>query len=374
MLKHTRPIIIDSTAGDMLSSPSSQSPISGMAAAEVRRAIILTYPGCFLGEAIELMELMTALNSDHVIHYVTRIYSLAGGRVDSPSSKLIHVDSLAVYGPVPIENDLLIIASGARSSGDPTGEISRWLQAVCPASKQIVALGSGVLQLAVAGLLDHRRVTIHSALAPFLTANFPLVEVKAVGALRVDGNLFTTNEHIDLRKLALLLVKDPPSLKRVQRPAKPVRQAGAAIVFHSAAFVSKGAIAHRILLWWLIHLDYDITMQSSADFLAMSERSFRRHFKSEVGYNPNLFLLLLRLELARQALLDSDLPIDKIARRGGLHDGQQLARMFRKFLGISPNQYRVVKGLGDLPQKDPLYGAVFDGRRTPCWLLKILGH
>jgi transcriptional regulator GlxA family with amidase domain len=373
MLKHTRPIVIDSTAGDMLTCRSSQSPISGMAAAEVRRAIILTYPGCFLGEAIELLELITALNSDHVIHYVSRFYSLSGGPVDSPSSELIHVDCLAVDGPLPIENDLLIIASGARSAGDPTGEISRWLQAVCPASRQIVALGSGVLRLAAAGLLNHRQVTTHSALAPFLTANFPLVEVKAPGALLIDGNLFTTNEHIDLRKLALLLVRGPPSLKRVQRPAKPVGQAGVEIVFHSAAFVSKGTVAHRILLWWLIHLDYDITMQSSAEFLAMSERSFRRHFKSEVGYNPNLFLLLLRLELARQALLDGDLPIDKIARRGGLHDGQQLARMFRKFLGITPNQYRAVKGLGELPLMDPLYHAVFDGRRTPCWLREFLG-
>ena len=131
----------------------------------------------------------------------------------------------------------------------------------------------------------------------------------------IDGNLFTTNEHIDLRKLALLLMRGPPSLKRVQRPATPSGQVEAATVFHSAAFVSKGTVAHRILLWWLIHLDYDITMKDSADFLATSERGFRRYFKNEVGYNPNLFLLL-RLDLARQASLGGDLPIDKIARRG----------------------------------------------------------
>ncbi len=374
MLKRTSPIIIDSPTGDILPAELPQPAVTGMAAAEVRRVIILTYPGCFLGEAIGLLESMALLNSGHVIHYVTRIYSLAGGRVVSPSSKLIHVDSLSVDGPVPVENDLLIIAHGTRAAAaDPTGLLSRWLQAVCPASRQIVALGSGVLRLAAAGLLNHRRVTIHSALVPFLTANFPLVGIGGSEALQIDGNIFTTNEHIDLRKLALLLVNGPVSLKRVPSRVSFAGRTDASGAFQSEVFARKESVARRIILWWLTHLADDLTMKDSADFLAMSERSFRRHFKSEVGYNPHLFLLLVRLELARQALIDGDLPIDKIARRGGLHDGQQLARMFRKFIRTSPNQYRAGKGHDILPVGQPLYAAMFDGLQTPYWLRELLG-
>lgn len=373
MLKHTKPNIIDTPAGEIFPFTLAKPVAPGVAVAEERSVIVLTYPGCFLGETIRLLELMTSLNSGQVIRYVPLIYSLTGGEVASPSSKLIHVDSLPLSDPIPIANDLLIITHGIlAAAADPGGSLSRWLQAVCPRSKRIVALGSGVLRLAAAGLVNHRHVTIHSALIPFLAANFPLVDIDASGSLQIDGNLFTTNEHLDLYKLALRLIKSPVSLNKIQPRTLSVKRNAAAGVFKSAVFARKESVAHRIALWWLIHLGDDLTMKDSADFLAMSERSFRRHFKCEVGYNPYLFLLLLRLELARQALIDGDLPIDKIARRGGLHDGQQLARMFRKFIRTSPNQYRAGQGHKNLPVRHPLYAAMFNGCQTPCWLRELL--
>ncbi len=300
-----------------------------------------------------------------------QIYSLSGGRVFSPASRLIFMDTLMIQGPKPVNSDLLIIAHGTRAVTDHAGELSGWLRAVCPGAKQIVALGSGVIRLAAAGLLNHRRVTTHSALAPLLAENYPLVNVDALSPLQIDGNIYTTNEHMNLRELAMLLIKKPLSLgSRSPHQGTAPRAGEGATAFHHA-FARTDSIAHRVILWWLAHIDEDISMERSAEFLSMSERSFRRHFKTEVGYSPYLFLLLLRLELARQALIDSNLPIDKIALRGGLHDGQQLARMFRKFIETSPHQYRIEKCNDGLPIPHPVYAALFDGRTTPPWLREL---
>ncbi len=341
---------------------------------DVRRIAILTYPGCFFGEAIKLLEILTspseplAAQSEGKTRNLIQIYSLTGGRVFSPSSRLIYMDTLMIQGPKPADLDLLIIAHGTWAVTDHTSELSCWLRAVCPGAKQIVALGSGVIRLAAAGLLNHRRVTTHSALAPLLAENYPLVCVDALLPMQIDGNIYTTNEHINLSELALRLMKRPLSLgHRLQHQAASAPNGGGLTAFNHA-FTRLDSIAHRVILWWLAHIDEDISMERSAVFLSMSERSFRRHFKTEVGYSPYLFLLLLRLELARQALIDSNLPIDKIARRGGLHDGQQLARMFRKFIETSPHQYRTEICNDGLPVPHPVYAALFDGRTTPPWL------
>ncbi|MEA9389716.1 helix-turn-helix domain-containing protein [Acerihabitans sp. TG2] len=345
--------------------------------ADVQRIAILTYPGCFFGEVIQLLEMLTSLRDSMVVpdqgnkRNLVHLYSLTGERLFSPSSRLIYMDTRMIQGAKPLQTDLLIIANGAWPVEEPAESVSGWLRATCPGAKQIVALGSGVLRLASAGLLNHRIVTTHSAAAASLAEHYPLVCVDALMSLQIDGNIFTTNEHINLRELAMLLIRR--ALIHNRRPIYPytMPQSSAGVAPGDPILIQPDSIAHRVILWWLAHVGEDISMERSAAFLSMSERSFRRHFKLEVGYPPYLFLLLLRLELARQALVDSQLPIDKIARRGGLHDGQQLARMFRKFIVTSPHQYRSEKSRGGLSMPHTAYAALFDGCSTPLWLREL---
>jgi len=344
---------------------------------DVQRIAILTYPGCFFGEVIELLEMLTSLGDPLAVpgqnnkHLLVQLYSLTGERLFSPSSRLIYMDTRMIQGEKPLQTDLLVIANGTWPVEDPSESVSGWLRATCPGAKQIVALGSGVLRLASAGLLNHRIVTTHSAAAASLAQQYPLVCVDALISLQIDGNIFTTNEHINLRELAMLLIKNTLFINH--RPTYPytMPQNSDGLAPGNPILLQPDSIAHRVILWWLEHVGEDISMERSAAFLSMSERSFRRHFKLEVGYPPYLFLLLLRLELARQALVDSQLPIDKIARRGGLHDGQQLARMFRKFIVTSPHQYRSGKPSAGLSMPHTAYAALFDGRSPPFWLREL---
>jgi transcriptional regulator GlxA family with amidase domain len=40
-------------------------------------------------------------------------------------------------------------------------------------------------------------------------------------------------------------------------------------------------------------------------------------------------------------LIETDLPVDKIARRNGMANGDRLAKIFRKRLLVSPTEYRL---------------------------------
>ncbi len=72
----------------------------------------------------------------------------------------------------------------------------------------------------------------------------------------------------------------------------------------------------------------------------MSERNFLRRFKSEIGMTPSDYLLRARLNMSCKMLVESNLPVDEVARRCGINSGAQLARLFRKYLATTPTEYR----------------------------------
>ncbi|MGV8927133.1 MAG: helix-turn-helix domain-containing protein [Ewingella sp.] len=339
---------------------------------------LLVYPGGFLGEAIQLIESIISLNEianitrSHKVQYAIQIYSLAGGRISSTSSLMFNVDTQHIAETDEVPAGLLIIAHCPFPVMNPSRIISSWLRGMCAHADSIIALGSGVLLLAQSGLLNYRRVTTLASTAMQLAESYPHVHVISGVSLQVDGNLITTNESVNLNEIATLLVGDSSVVQSnnwaFSLHTSPEIAAPSVVV----NFLKHNSIAHRIVTWWLGHIDEVLSMERSAQFLSMSERNFRRHFTLEVGYPPYLILLLIRLELSRQSLIESDLPVDKIARRCGMHDGQQLARIFKKYITVSPQKYRVKAREGSCQSvKHSLYFEFFDGINRPLWFAEL---
>jgi transcriptional regulator GlxA family with amidase domain len=91
-----------------------------------------------------------------------------------------------------------------------------------------------------------------------------------------------------------------------------------------------------------------VSVVDAARTAAMSERNFLRLFKRELGLTPSQYLLRARLKLTCELLANSDLSIDKIARRTGLSNGERLSNLFRKQLSMSPTEYRASKRCGSI--------------------------
>lgn len=95
--------------------------------------------------------------------------------------------------------------------------------------------------------------------------------------------------------------------------------------------------------WMRENYGQPISVAKAAEVAAMSERSFLRRFKSQIGITPSEYLVRARLDASCVLLVSTDLPVDKIARRCGVGSGDGLAKMFRKRLSISPTEYRIVE-------------------------------
>ncbi len=97
----------------------------------------------------------------------------------------------------------------------------------------------------------------------------------------------------------------------------------------------------RSAQWLRENCDRPISVADAAQEAAMSERNFLRRFKLEMGSTPSEYLLQARLDMTCRLLAGTELPVDKIARRSGMGNGDHLAKIFRKRWSISPTEYRL---------------------------------
>jgi len=102
-----------------------------------------------------------------------------------------------------------------------------------------------------------------------------------------------------------------------------------------------GEKVRRSAQWLRENCDRPISVTDAAQEAAMSERNFLRRFKLEMGSTPSEYLLQARLDMTCRLLAGTELPVDKIARRSGMGNGDHLAKIFRKRWSISPTEYRL---------------------------------
>lgn len=74
--------------------------------------------------------------------------------------------------------------------------------------------------------------------------------------------------------------------------------------------------------------------------LQISLPHFSRQFHAMYGTTPLVFLNRLRLEYAISLLLNSSFSIQEIARKSGFAEGNYFSKVFRKYVGMSPTEYR----------------------------------
>jgi transcriptional regulator GlxA family with amidase domain len=72
----------------------------------------------------------------------------------------------------------------------------------------------------------------------------------------------------------------------------------------------------------------------------MSVRNFSRIFARDDKATPSEFVESARVDAARVMLENSTEPLKTVAYRCGLRDAHQLRDVFKRRLGVTPQQYR----------------------------------
>lgn len=91
------------------------------------------------------------------------------------------------------------------------------------------------------------------------------------------------------------------------------------------------------------HFMEDLTIAELSERANMSVSSFAHQFKKRSGFAPMQYLIRRRIGLAQNLLRQTDLSITDISFRAGFDNISYFNNQFKKFTGLSPQNYRKTK-------------------------------
>jgi two-component system response regulator YesN len=89
----------------------------------------------------------------------------------------------------------------------------------------------------------------------------------------------------------------------------------------------------------------DLLLQDVTAFISMSPTYFSRLFKEETGVTFMKYLTDMRIERAKKLLAEPETKIIDIAEEVGYSNYHHFAKTFRKHVGMTPTDYRKVRGV-----------------------------
>lgn len=223
-----------------------------------------------------------------------------------------------------------------------------WIATMHRRGAKLLAACGGSIVLAEAGLLDGHAATTHWMYAPLFRSQYPKVDLKEERILVQSGaghSIVCAGGASSWQDLTLYLI---------------ARHAGTAEAIRvSKIFLYQwhrdGQLPYASMIANVGHGDaiveacqeHAASNYQSADILAellrmscLPKRSFDRRFRKATGYSPLEYIQCLRVEEAKQMLELEDRPVDEIALEVGYSDLASFRRLFRKFAGLTPGEYR----------------------------------
>ncbi|MFL0555419.1 response regulator [Paenibacillus barengoltzii] len=88
------------------------------------------------------------------------------------------------------------------------------------------------------------------------------------------------------------------------------------------------------------HYNEELSLEKVASIVFLNPAYFSQLFKQKVGLGYKEYVTSLRLEQAKQLLLNPKLKVGEIAEYLGYQDIRHFAQMFRKKYHVTPNEYR----------------------------------
>jgi AraC family transcriptional regulator len=89
------------------------------------------------------------------------------------------------------------------------------------------------------------------------------------------------------------------------------------------------------------HLDAGPSLEQLGAVARLSPYYFARQFKRATGLPPHQYVILRRVERAKQLLqAETDLPLAEVAADAGFSDQSQFTHHFKRVVGVTPGQFR----------------------------------
>ena len=212
--------------------------------------------------------------------------------------------------------------------------------------KMGVVLGGvsgGPLLLASAGLMEGRRMTVHWEHAPALSEISPTLLIER-SLYVIDRNRVTCaggTAPMDMIHSLIAKLHGNEFARKVSdwfmhtdiRPSAGAQRSGIA-----ERYGTKNQTVLDTVEMMQNHVADTLPLTRLAEFAGVSPRQLNRLFHQELAVTTMAFYLELRLDLAKNLLRNTSLPVTEVALASGFSNPAHFSTAFRKNHGVSPSK------------------------------------
>ncbi|SFV69052.1 Transcriptional regulator, AraC family [hydrothermal vent metagenome] len=223
--------------------------------------------------------------------------------------------------------------------------LNTWLNLMYAKGSYICSVCVGTYVLASVGLLDNIKATTHWSIEQNILDTFPLVLLDIDRIVIEDKNIITAGGISAYLDLSLYLIRKYFSILVAYECANfLVVDAGRTSQKHYKNLASLSTELEpelkELLAWIKININQVLTLAILAKQMHVSERTLMRIFKKKIGILPTKYLQNIRVQMAKELLINSQKSIEQITFNIGYEDIPSFRRLFKKKTGLSPGEYR----------------------------------
>ena len=274
--------------------------------------------------------------------YRFAVAAAESSRVSAAGGITINTDA----GLEILDNAETIIVPGWRDKTEqPPAPLLEALVKAHRRGARCLSICSGVFVLAATGLLDGKRATTHWRHVPYLKERYPDIEVEEDVLFVDEGALITSAGSAAGIDASLHLVRRDFGSKVANIVARrlvmaPQRDGGQAQFVAAPVHEQPGRTISQVMDWARQQIGEPMGLANLADCANMSERTFLRRFRKEVGVAPMTWVQRERMFAAQEILETSQASLGSIAAQCGYQSLETFRVAFRRIVGTSPAAYR----------------------------------
>lgn len=278
--------------------------------------------------------------------YSWRIVSEKGAQIECSNGCVVNTE------PMPEElprASSIVVCAGLGLKEAATKPILTWVRRQSRRGVSIGAVCTGSQILAMAGLLDGKRCTIHWENQAAFVEEYPDSELSNL-LYCVDGDVFTCAGGTSAADMMLHLIaedhgSDLGSLVADSLVHAPVRGDGDE---QRLSVPARIGVRHPKLVTIIQTMERNTEEPISPSELAkgvnMSTRQLERLFRRYLNRSPKRYYMELRLEKARNLLLQTDMSVINVALACGFTSPSHFSKCYRSHFNRTPYRERGAPG------------------------------
>ena len=242
-------------------------------------------------------------------------------------------------------DDTIILCGGVNIQVATTKRLLNWLRREARKGVKMVALCTASYSLAKAGLLNGKKATIHWENQDSFSEEFEEIELTKT-VFVVDGNRMTTAGGTSSIDLMLQLIANDLGEEKANYVADQ-------LIYSSIrtnedeqrlSIPTRIGVRHpklsRVIQTMEVNIEDPVSPSDLASNVGMSTRQLERLFRRYLNKSPKRYYMGLRLQKARNLLMQTDMSVINVALSCGFSSPSHFSKCYRSHYETTPYRER----------------------------------